>query len=952
MLAVNHLKKSYCFLFILLMNMPAFGQKKSTGDLFSMYAGKKDGYDSTVPYYILFSHNKMPQPAKPVRQLDEHTAIVSITNVAEYNKLKSASRLAAANNDWKLPPGFKLAKAGNDLIFTVAGPDIIALKTALETQVPGIKIVAVNAPSNALVIRTTPKLFINKILPMPAVSFADQQQKPVTEIGIIGYNRGFHGINALDYNLPGANGEGVTVGVKEQTMEAADLDLYKRVSPSTIAAAVKTNHATVISSIIGGAGNSFYDGRGIANACKFFPSSFDNLFPDDAGVLQAANVNIQNHSYGTIVQSFYGAEALSYDAQTWANKNMLHIFSSGNKGREAAPEGRYANIPGYANLTGNFKMAKNVLTVGAIDNLGNIAAESSAGPAYDGRLMPQLVALGPNGTSDAAAMVTGTAAVMRQLYADSNANAVAPASLIKAVLYNTATDLYNKGIDFKTGYGSLNAYEATKAILGRKYDAGTLSQGQVWSKNITLPAGIAELKITLAWTDSNTSLNNNSRALSNDLDMELRDVSSGIIYKPWVLNVAANADSLNKPAIRKRDSLNTAEQISVTLPSAGNYLLSVSGTRISNNAVPFSVAINMDTLNRFQFTSPQHASDVNRKEQPETFIRWKTAVASDNEKGNLYISYNDKASWQLVQPNLVLNTSQYRWLIKDTSSRAVLKMETTFGDFLSKDFVITGTLQPMLDFICTDSLRLSWAKHIYADKYKIFALTDSPYLKHILTTNDSFIVINRSLQPFKVFAVEPVLNNGIAATRSLAMDIDFQGVQCFYKTLYHELLDENKLKLVLELSTGSYVDSVFFEQVTRVGELLTTFPGQGVGTALLYDQLVEHLETGTGYWRARLKMKSGVDVYTEIIAVLSSGDKNILFFPNPVVKGAQLNYMLKQGIAADSRLFLYDITGRLLKQYDPLPPALHLTGLNSGLVVYKLFSRSGKLLGYGKLVLQ
>jgi hypothetical protein len=113
-------------------------------------------------------------------------------------------------------------------------------------------------------------------------------------------------------------------------------------------------------------------------------------------------VSVQNHSYGTIIQQFYGAEAVSYDAYTWRNKNYVPVFSAGNKGLESASEGPYTNLNGYANLTGNFKMAKNVITVGAIDNKGDVAPESSAGPMYDGRIAPQLIALGPNGTSDAA----------------------------------------------------------------------------------------------------------------------------------------------------------------------------------------------------------------------------------------------------------------------------------------------------------------------------------------------------------------------------------------------------------------------------------------------------------------------------------------------------------------------------------------------------------------------
>jgi hypothetical protein len=118
------------------------------------------------------------------------------------------------------------------------------------------------------------------LLHLKEVIFIDVSLAAHVETNIIGYDRSFHGLNQVDYLIPGANGKNIVAGVKEQKMEPADLDLYKRVLPSSIEAATISNHATVIASIIGGAGNSFYDGRGVANGCMFFPSSFANLFAD------------------------------------------------------------------------------------------------------------------------------------------------------------------------------------------------------------------------------------------------------------------------------------------------------------------------------------------------------------------------------------------------------------------------------------------------------------------------------------------------------------------------------------------------------------------------------------------------------------------------------------------------------------------------------------------------
>lgn len=875
-------------------------------------------------------------------------AIILVMQLPSFAQQKNA----VADVTWKFSPQLKNSqgKISGQQVYTIVAADTMALKQVLQRFKKEVTVQRIDLPSAAAVVKCTAKAVFDALAKQTEIIFVDAYINPQTEISIIGYDRSFHGINYIDYTVPSANGKNIVAGVKEQKMEVTDLDIHKRVLSSSLAAGTTDNHATVISSIIGGAGNSFYDGRGIANGCKFFPSSFANLFADDVSVLNANKVSVQNHSYGTVIQQFYGAEAVSYDVQTWQNKNLLHVFSAGNRGTQFATDGKYANIAGFANLTGNFKTAKNIITVAAVDNRGNVAAESSAGPLYDGRIAPQITALGPNGTSDAAAVVSGTIAVMQQVYADSNSQQLPSASLTKAILYNTTTDVFNKGIDYKTGYGLLNSYDCVKAIQQKKYDGGTVTQNQQWIKTITVPANAAQLKVTLAYTDSAAVVNNN-KALINDIDLEVVHTATATVYKPWVLSAAANADSLNKTSVRKRDSLNTAEQVSIELPVAGNYQIKVTGTSVTGT-VPFNIALNIDTLNTFSFINPQHANDVNREEVSTLAIKWKTFVADTNTTGNLAISYNNGISWQLLTANYKIYTNQFLWPIKDTNSTAVLKMETAFGNFLSPSFIVGSVNRPMVDYVCTDSFRLSWKKHVYANSYKIYTLTDSPYLKHIISVTDTFAVFNRSVFPNVVYAVEPVLSNGLPAIRSIAFDVTLQGVQCFYKTFYYTLQDGNKINMRLELSLPAFTDSIYFERVTAAGLVLQTYGGLKTTAAALYSFAAENLAAGVTYLRAKVKLKSGVWVYTEIIDVLTSGNKNILFYPNPVPAGGQLNYILMQGVAADSQLQLFDVSGRKIAEYTSLPTSIKLKNLPAGLVIYKLVSRSNIVIETGKIIVQ
>lgn len=833
--------------------------------------------------------------------------------------------------------------------FILTGRTFIGLKQLLLQQDKWLQIVRENEASRSFVIDCTAAYFFEQLLQKDEIIFADLYMPPQTESGVIGYVRHYHGINMADYALQGANGKNIVVGIKEQKPDSNDLDLYKRVIPASLAGGNVESHATVISTLVGGAGNTFYDGRGIANACRFYPSYFGNLFADDAAILNQNNVTVQNHSYGTVIQPFYGAEAVSYDVQCWQNKKMIHVFSAGNQGTASATAGPYTGITNYCNITGNFKMAKNVIDVAAIDDKGNIAPLSSAGPAYDGRLVPQLTALGPNGTSDAAAIVSGTAAVLQQVYADSNSQQLPPASLIKAALYTAADDIGRAGIDFKTGYGLLNSYEAIKMIREKKYDGSTVAQAQVWQKDITvLPA--AAIKITLAWTDT-ASAPNNIKALVNDLDLEVVETATGTIFKPWVLSTAASADSLEKLPVRKRDSLNTAEQVSISLPAPGLYRIRVTGTAISGSPVPFSVAYKFDTLNTLSFTNPRHTTDINRAEIAVLPVKWKTAVADTNQTGTLSISYNGGSAWQVLQAGIKIYRQQYNWDIKDTASTALFRMQTSFGDFLSSPVIISPVIRPQVDYNCADSFRLSWKPHVYTGSYAIYAITDSAYMKKIRTVTDTFAVFSKSVYPYLIYAVEPLPVNNIPASRSLAVNISLQGVNCFYRALNYTQLDSSSIRLSLELSTTAGVDSISFERITAGGQVLQSYGSRHItGSLLVHLQTVTGLPSGISYFRARIRLANGAVVYSDIATVLTSGDRSLLVYPNPLRSGSTVNYFLRNQ-SQYFRLQLLNAAGQHIKEWEvAFSGTIQLPVLTAGVYILRLVDLQGKPAGYTRLM--
>ena len=382
-------------------------------------------------------------------------------------------------------------------------------------------------------------------------------------------------INLVHRLYPAWNGEGRVVSVKENKPDTLDIDFTGRFLTTNLSSAIINTHATIMATMIAGGGNSWHLGKGAAWGSTISSSDFINLLPDPDDAYRQYNITVQNHSYGVGVESYYGADAALYDLSVLNNKNLVHVFSSGNAGSSAATTGTYSGLPGFANLTGSFKMAKNILTVGATDSFGVVEPLSSKGPAHDGRVKPELVAFGEDGSSGAAALVSGTALILQNAYLDLY-DSLPSNALLKAFILNSADDVGINEVDYANGFGSLNARNAVHTIHAGRFYSGSVANGERKDFSVTVPVGIKKLKLTLVWNDQ-PALPNAEKALINDLDILLENTSTGNTWRPWVLNSFPHPDSLLKPAERKRDSLNNVEQITIDNPDAGVYHFKVNG---------------------------------------------------------------------------------------------------------------------------------------------------------------------------------------------------------------------------------------------------------------------------------------------------------------------------------------------------------------------------------------
>lgn len=294
-------------------------------------------------------------------------------------------------------------------------------------------------------------------------------QQPNEESNVAESDLSLNKVNLVHRYFPGLTGAGYVVSIKENKFDTTDIDLLNRAVfsayPSTIIAA----HATDMATIIGGMGNTSPLLVGVAPAVRFSATSFYSQLPEPDAYYRQQPIFVQNHSFGIDPLQHYSARTLAYDAAAKRLNDVLFVFSAGNSGTQACAEGQYKGLIATGNLTGDFKMAKNILVIGGLDSLGILEGRSSRGPAFDGRIKPELVAFGHDGSSGASALVSGIATLIQQQYALQRNGKIPSSALVKALLLNSADDVAAVGIDHQSGFGSVNAYEAINTLNAGRF---------------------------------------------------------------------------------------------------------------------------------------------------------------------------------------------------------------------------------------------------------------------------------------------------------------------------------------------------------------------------------------------------------------------------------------------------------------------------------------------------
>jgi len=364
----------------------------------------------------------------------------------------------------------------------------------------------------------------------------------------------------------------------------------------------------------------------------------DNAYSRGARVFLSGSVPEGKESLGA-----YGIYAFQRDAFVWNNPSMTMVEAAGNEGTDADADGM---VDGGSLLGG--ATAKNVLSLGGCESTstgedetpmryselggiftgkfpsaplrddysagstGGMAAFSSRGPTWDGRIKPDLVApatailtLASGGSESAPGIMPSASPGYVRAYGTSMAAAQAAAGLVsmrlplagvqgtepsaallKAFLVNGAVDMtpgqygdqapeIPPAPNAVEGWGrlDLDAFSRTGSWVKVLDDTEGMRLGESRVYRIEVTSG-SELRVTLAWSDY-PSLPEARLHLVNDLDLRLLD-PDGNIYYP-------NGRS-------SRDPLNNVERVVLDISEKpGDYTIELGAWNTPFSPQPFAL---------------------------------------------------------------------------------------------------------------------------------------------------------------------------------------------------------------------------------------------------------------------------------------------------------------------------------------------------------------------------
>ena len=484
------------------------------------------------------------------------------------------------------------------------------------------------------------------------------------------------------------------------------------------------DHGDHVAGTIFGAGNIDPTGEGNAPGATMiyydYPSNLSNIDAHYASY----GIRVTNSSYSNGCNAGYTFYAQQMDKDVRDNAALIHVFSAGNSNGSNCGYGAGTQ---WGNVTGGHKQGKNVIATANITSTDAIAPSSSRGPAADGRIKPDLAAVGTSvystidshtygnktGTSMSAPGVAGYFAVLHNAF-DELQQDTAEAGLLKAIAMNTADDLGNPGPDFIYGYGRVNARKALKVIQDTQVLSSSITTNDTLTYTISIPAGVNKFSAMLYWTDKEASTSA-SKALVNNLDFEVTDLTGATTYQPWVLDPTPNTTTLLYGATRGVDTLNNAEQVTLDAPNSGDYRFTVYGTNIPQGPQMFYIVYAMD-IEKNPISFPHKDAKL---VPGANYVRWNGATSLTWE-----YSTDSMSTWTSVGLSATGGNRVANWNVPNVATKnAFLRNIQGTDTAIAGPFIILNAPNNLnLDWACPDSIKISFSPVTGATDYTAYIL--------------------------------------------------------------------------------------------------------------------------------------------------------------------------------------------------------------------------------------
>jgi hypothetical protein len=576
----------------------------------------------------------------------------------------------------------------------------------------------------------------------------------------------------------GLTGQGVTIGVGDNTSGITHVDLRDRVI--NYAPGGYTNHGVHINGIVGGAAIVEPKGEGMAPAATLVDHIFSAVWEQTTEMFESHNMTLTNNSYAAVIGSCkyagtYDNNSLAVDKMALKHKNILHVFAAGNDGYlDCLPYPK-----GFATINGGYQPSKNIIVVTSTDKNYVNAVDGSRGPVKDGRLKPEMAAVGVNvtsttrtdeyltsgGTSMACPEVTGALALMTERYKQMHSNSYPNADVLKTLMLNGTVDIGNPGPDYRYGFGIMNLYRSLQMMDNNRYYVNNISNGGQQTNSIIVPPNTAQLKVMLCWHDAPGNPLSATQ-LINDLDLVVTE-PSGSSHLPLVLDPAP--EKMNNNATEGADHRNNCEQVVIKNPTPGNYTVSVDGYDLPAGIQDYVIAYDFVPAG-ISITYPTTRAQVKANDSLRTY--WD---ASDN--GNslaLEYTIDNGNNWIVINNNIPAERRFYTWFVPGNINSGECKMRLTRNNtseaFTTGDFAMT--VQPVANLTpvqCPGYIRFNWTPIPNATGYRIYRKV-GPQMKEVATTltHNEYTLAGLAFDSLYYIAVAPVVN-GITGYRSKAI---------------------------------------------------------------------------------------------------------------------------------------------------------------------------------------